>query len=202
VELIRILLAIACEALGAANVRAILLPSPYSTDRTVADAIQLGENLPKPLRYNSYSSGLCFYALLEAVRPIFIEFPFHWPKKIRKARARGNILMAIANKFGYILLNTSNKSELATGYGTLYGDMAGGLDILGDCYKLQVYALARYINRNQEVVPHQLFRSHRVPNSDQVRKIATAFPDYAILDQILSEYMRKEMAPIKLKIRI
>lgn len=79
--------------------------------------------------------------------------PFGIAEENIQSRARGNLLMAIANKFGYILLNTSNKSELATGYGTLYGDMAGGLAVLGDCYKLQIYELAKFINHTKEIIP-------------------------------------------------
>ena len=86
---------------------------------------------------------------MHTLKPIFKDLPFSIAEENIQSRSRGNLLMAIANKFGYILLNTSNKSELATGYGTLYGDMAGGIGVLGDCYKLQVYALAEYINRDE-----------------------------------------------------
>src|SRR6185369_15909819 len=92
-------------------------------------------------------------SLLHTLEPVFKNQPFGLAEENLQSRTRGNILMGIANKFGYILLNTSNKSELATGYGTLYGDMAGGLSVLGDVYKMQVYALARFINRNNEIIP-------------------------------------------------
>jgi NAD+ synthase (glutamine-hydrolysing) len=107
--------------------------------------------------------------------------------------------MSIANKFGYILLNTSNKSELATGYGTLYGDMAGGLSVLGDCYKLQVYALAQYINREREIIPINILQK---PPSAELRpgqKDSDSLPDYEILDQILYQYIEKRNGPEEIK---
>ena len=107
--------------------------------------------------------------------------------------------MAIANKFGYILLNTSNKSELATGYGTLYGDMAGGLGVLGDCYKLQVYELAKYINRTNEIIPANIISK---PPSAELRpgqKDSDSLPDYAVLDKILFQYIEKRKGPKDIK---
>jgi NAD+ synthase (glutamine-hydrolysing) len=107
--------------------------------------------------------------------------------------------MAIANKFGYILLNTSNKSELATGYGTLYGDMAGGLGVLGDCYKLQVYALAKYINRNVEIIPENIISK---PPSAELRpgqKDSDSLPDYEVLDKILFQYIERRQGPDNIK---
>ena len=94
-----------------------------------------------------------YESFLSTLKPVFKDLPFSVAEENIQSRSRGNLLMAIANKFGYILLNTSNKSELATGYGTLYGDMAGGLSVLGDIYKIQVYALARYMNRDKEIIP-------------------------------------------------
>ena len=107
--------------------------------------------------------------------------------------------MAIANKLGYILLNTSNKSELATGYGTLYGDMAGGLGVLGDCYKMQVYALARYINRNREIIPNNIIDKAPSAELRPNQKDSDSLPDYAILDQILFQYIEKRAAPSDIK---
>jgi NAD+ synthase (glutamine-hydrolysing) len=103
--------------------------------------------------------------------------------------------MAIANKFGYILLNTSNKSELATGYGTLYGDMAGGLSVLGDLYKMQVYALARYLNRNADLIPENILVK---PPSAELRpgqKDSDSLPDYEILDKVLYQYIERRQGP-------
>ena len=106
--------------------------------------------------------------------------------------------MAIANKFGYILLNTSNKSELATGYGTLYGDMAGGLSVLGDVYKMQVYALAKYINREKEIIPENNISK---PPSAELRpgqKDSDSLPDYALLDKVLYQYIEKRKGPAEI----
>lgn len=103
--------------------------------------------------------------------------------------------MAIANKFGYILLNTSNKSELAVGYGTLYGDMAGGLSILGDLYKTQIFALAKYINREKEIIPHNIITK---PPSAELRpgqKDTDSLPEYEILDRVLYEYIERRKGP-------
>ena len=147
-------LALACEALGKDNVRAILMPSPYSTEPSVLDAMELSKNLDNP--YDIIKIADVYESFLSTLKPVFKDLPFSVAEENIQSRSRGNILMAIANKFGYVLLNTSNKSELATGYGTLYGDMAGGLGVLGDCYKMQVYALAKYINRNKEIIPNKM----------------------------------------------
>ena len=107
--------------------------------------------------------------------------------------------MAIANKLGYVLLNTSNKSELATGYGTLYGDMAGGLGVLGDCYKMQVYALARYINRNQEIIPQNIIDKAPSAELRPDQKDSDSLPEYDVLDQILYQYIEKHADPALIK---
>lgn len=107
--------------------------------------------------------------------------------------------MAIANKFGYILLNTSNKSELSTGYGTLYGDMAGGLGVLGDCYKQQVYALARYINRNEERIPDNIINKAPSAELRPEQKDSDSLPDYNILDTILYQYIERRQGPNEIK---
>ena len=190
-------LALACEALGKENVRAILMPSPYSTEHSVNDAKQLSEHLGNPYDIihidNIYESFLC------TLKPIFKDLPFSVAEENIQSRTRGNLLMAIANKFGYILLNTSNKSELATGYGTLYGDMAGGLGVLGDCYKTQIYALARYINRNGEIVPENIITK---PPSAELRpdqKDTDSLPEYGILDEILYQYIERRQGPSEIK---
>ena len=107
--------------------------------------------------------------------------------------------MAIANKFGYVLLNTSNKSELATGYGTLYGDMAGGLGVLGDCYKLQVYELANYINSTKTVIPKNIIEKAPSAELRSDQKDSDSLPDYALLDQILYQYIEKRADPAIIK---
>ncbi|HTG56352.1 MAG TPA: NAD+ synthase, partial [Niabella sp.] len=147
-------IALAVEALGKENVHAVLMPSHYSTSHSVSDAEELSRNLDNP--YNIIAIKNIYDAFLTELNPLFKGLPFSVAEENIQSRTRGNLLMAVANKFGYILLNTSNKSELATGYGTLYGDMAGGLGVLGDVYKTQVYALARYINREKEIIPEHI----------------------------------------------
>jgi NAD+ synthase (glutamine-hydrolysing) len=107
--------------------------------------------------------------------------------------------MAIANKFGYILLNTSNKSELATGYGTLYGDMAGGIGVLGDCYKLQVYALANYINRDKIVIPTNIISKAPSAELRPGQKDADSLPEYEVLDKLLYQYIERRLGPKEIK---
>jgi NAD+ synthase (glutamine-hydrolysing) len=191
-------LAIACEALGAENVRAILLPSPYSTEHSVADAIALSTHLQNP--YDVVPIHQVYTAMLQTVQPLFGDLPFSLAEENMQSRSRGNLLMAIANKFGYILLNTSNKSELATGYGTLYGDMAGGLSVLGDCYKLQVYTLARYINRDKEIIPKNIIEKAPSAELRPGQKDSDSLPDYALLDQILYQYIEKRNGPEEIKL--
>jgi NAD+ synthase (glutamine-hydrolysing) len=186
-------LALASEALGKENVLAVLMPSPYSTSHSVSDAEELSRNLDNP--YEIVAIKDIYEAFLLTLKPIFKDLPFSIAEENIQSRSRGNILMAIANKFGYILLNTSNKSELATGYGTLYGDMAGGLSVLGDVYKMQVYALARYVNRNGEVIPANILVK---PPSAELRpgqKDSDSLPDYEILDKVLYQYIERRQGP-------
>jgi NAD+ synthase (glutamine-hydrolysing) len=190
-------IALAVEALGKENVLAVLMPSPYSTDHSVNDAEQLSKNLGNP--YEIIRINNVYESFLSTLKPIFKNLPFSVAEENIQSRTRGNILMAIANKFGYILLNTSNKSELATGYGTLYGDMAGGLGVLGDCYKLQIYNLANYINREKEIIPQNIVTK---PPSAELRpgqKDADSLPEYDVLDRILYQYIERRWGPAEIK---
>jgi len=185
--------ALAVDALGKENVWAILMPSQYSTGHSVADAEQLSRNLGNP--YNIIPIKNIYDAFLDELAPVFEDLPFGVAEENIQSRSRGNLLMALSNKFGNILLNTSNKSELATGYGTLYGDMAGGIGVLGDVYKTQVYALARYINRDGEIIPGNIITK---PPSAELRpgqKDSDSLPDYADLDTILVEYIEGRKGP-------
>jgi NAD+ synthase (glutamine-hydrolysing) len=186
-------LAIACEALGRENVMAVLMPSMYSTSHSVSDAEALSRKLGNP--YEIIPIKDVYDAFLTALKPVFKDLPFSLAEENIQSRTRGNILMAIANKFGYILLNTSNKSELATGYGTLYGDMAGGLSVLGDVYKMQVYALAKYINRHDEIIPDNIIVK---PPSAELRpgqKDSDSLPEYEVLDKVLYQYIERRQGP-------
>ncbi|MGE7777428.1 NAD+ synthase [Chitinophaga sp. NPDC101104] len=186
-------LALAVEALGKENVRAILMPSPYSTEHSVDDAVALSENLGNP--YDIIRINNIYERFLETLEPYFKGLPFNVAEENTQSRIRGNLLMGLANKFGYILLNTSNKSELSTGYGTLYGDMAGGLSVLGDLYKMQVYALARYINREKEIIPLNIIDKAPSAELRPNQKDSDSLPDYTILDRILYQYIERRQGP-------
>ncbi len=190
-------LALACKALGSENVKAVLMPSPYSTSHSVTDAEKLSINLKNP--YDIIPIKNIYESFLNELKPFFADLPFGIAEENIQSRTRGNLLMALANKFGYILLNTSNKSELSTGYGTLYGDMAGGLGVLGDCYKLQIYALAKYINRKQELIPETIISK---PPSAELRpgqKDSDSLPEYVLLDKILYQYIEQAKGPDEIK---
>jgi NAD+ synthase (glutamine-hydrolysing) len=189
-------IALAVEALGRQNVHAVLMPSHYSTSHSVSDAEQLSRNLDNP--YNIIAIKNIYDAFLTELDPLFKGLPFSIAEENIQSRTRGNLLMAIANKFGYILLNTSNKSELATGYGTLYGDMAGGLGVLGDVYKTQVYALARYINRDKEMIPENIITKAPSAELRPDQKDSDSLPEYDELDTILFKYIEERMGPKEL----
>lgn len=190
-------LALAVEALGKENVTAVLMPSQYSTGHSVEDAEKLSKKLENP--YHIIPIKNIYESFLGELKPLFNDLPFNIAEENIQSRTRGNLLMAIANKFGYILLNTSNKSELATGYGTLYGDMAGGLGVLGDCYKQQVYALAKYINRQEEIIPENII--HKAPSAElrPNQKDSDSLPDYDLLDKILYQYIEQAKGPDEIK---
>lgn len=189
-------IALAVEALGKENVRAILMPSQYSTSHSVQDAEQLSKNLQNP--YDIIPIKNIYESFLKELNPVFHDLPFSVAEENIQSRTRGNLLMAIANKFGYILLNTSNKSELATGYGTLYGDMAGGLGVLGDVYKTQVYALARLINKQKEIIPHHILTKAPSAELRPNQKDSDSLPEYDELDTILFKYIEERQGPKEL----
>ena len=185
--------AIAAEALGNENVYNVLLPSRFSSDHSVTDAVKLAENLNTP--YDVIEIENTFNALENTLKPYFKGLPFNVAEENLQARARGVILMGLSNKFGHILLNTSNKSEAAVGYGTLYGDMNGGLSVIGDVYKTQVFELARYINNEKEIIPENIISK---PPSAELRpdqKDSDSLPDYNILDVILFQYIEQRKGP-------
>jgi len=181
--------ALACEALGAARVLSVMMPSEFSSSASVEDAVELSRRLGN--RYEIIPIRNIYHSFLDTLKPVFQDRPFGLAEENIQARIRGNLLMAIANKFGYILLNTSNKSELAVGYGTLYGDMAGGLSVLGDVYKLQVYALARYLNRNQEIIPLNIIQKAPSAELRPGQKDTDSLPPYEQLDPILYQYIEQ-----------
>ena len=179
--------ALAAEALGPENVMAVLMPSKFSTGHSVQDALDLVKNLGcKHEVIPIKEAADAFDAMLA---PVFKDLPFNITEENIQARCRAVIVMAFSNKFGYILLNTSNKSECAVGYGTLYGDMAGAIGVLGDLYKTQVYQLSNYINREREIIPQN---SIVKPPSAELRpdqKDSDSLPDYDTLDKLLYQYI-------------
>jgi NAD+ synthase (glutamine-hydrolysing) len=186
-------LVLAARALGSENVTAILLPSRFSSDHSIQDAVELADNLNVSHQIISIEEG--FQSIESTLKPLFKDLPFDLTEENMQARIRAVILMALSNKFGYILLNTSNKSEAAVGYGTLYGDMCGGISVLGDVYKTQVFELARYINKKKEIIPVNTIDK---PPSAELRpdqKDSDSLPEYEILDKILYAYIEQRKGP-------
>jgi NAD+ synthase (glutamine-hydrolysing) len=182
-----ICLCLAVEALGSSNVRALLLPSRYSSDHSVTDAVELACNLG--VRHDLISIEKPFSSYEEILTPLFEGREKDVTEENIQARVRATILMAFSNKFGCMVLNTSNKSEAAVGYGTLYGDMAGGLSVIGDVYKTDIYKLAAYINREREVIPHNIIS--KLPSAElRPNQLDTdSLPEYSVLDSILYQYI-------------
>ena len=185
--------ALAVAALGKENVKAVLMPSQFSSSHSLSDAVELSKNLGNC--YEIISIEKIFDSILKELKPSFKDLLPGVAEENIQSRIRGILLMALANKFDYILLNTSNKSELATGYGTLYGDMAGGLGVLGDVYKMQVYALAKYINRKKEIIPANILVKPPSAELKPNQKDSDSLPEYDILDKVLYEYIEQRLGP-------
>lgn len=189
-------LVLAVEALGKENVRVLLMPSKYSSDHSINDAIALVKNLD--IQYDIINIQEMVDAFEKNLAPIFAGLKNDVTEENIQARARGILVMALSNKFGNILLNTTNKSECAVGYGTLYGDMNGGLSVLGDVYKTDVFKMSRWINRNGEIIPENTIMK---PPSAELRpdqKDTDSLPDYDILDQILFNYIELNQSPAEI----
>jgi len=188
-----LVLVLAVEALGKENVRVLLMPSRYSSDHSVEDALQLARNLG--IHYEILPIQPMVDSFEQSLSAVFANLPNDITEENIQARTRGILLMAISNKFGNILLNTTNKSECAVGYGTLYGDMNGGLSVLGDVYKTDIFRMARWINRDHEIIPKNTILK---PPSAELRpdqKDSDSLPDYDILDQILFDYIELNLSP-------
>ncbi len=184
---------LAAKALGAENVMAVMLPSQYSSDHSVSDSQKLVENLG--VKSDLISIENTFAALQQTLSKQFENTEFNIAEENMQSRSRAVILMALANKFGYILLNTSNKSELAVGYGTLYGDMCGGISVIGDLYKTEVYALCEFINRNEEIIPKNILTKAPSAELRPNQKDSDSLPDYEVLDAILNHYIEERKGP-------
>lgn len=177
----------AARAIGPENVRVVLLPSQFSTDHSVSDAVALAEKLG--VRHDTVAIKPMYDSFEEVLKPFFAGLPFDVTEENLQARIRAVVLMAFGNKFGNILLNTSNKSEAAVGYGTLYGDMCGGLSVIGDVYKSEAYELARYINKEEEIIPWHTINKAPSAELRPDQKDSDSLPDYALLDAILFQYI-------------
>ncbi len=187
---------LAQRALGAENVRCILMPSQFSSDHSINDARLLAQNLN--IQYDLIAIEDIYQSYQTALEPHFAGTNFNVTEENIQARIRGMLLMAVSNKFGNILLNTSNKSEAAVGYGTLYGDMAGGLSVIADLYKTEVYQLAEYMNKDEEILPINIITK---PPSAELRPDqfdSDSLPDYDTLDALLYQYIERRKGPKEL----
>lgn len=182
--------ALAVKALGAENVRVVMMPSRYSSDHSVNDAVEQAKTMGVKFDVVAIEEG--YKAFEQMLNPIFGNLPFNVAEENIQARIRGIIVMGISNKFGDLVLNTTNKSEAAVGYGTLYGDMNGSMSILGDVYKTQVYELANYINRNGEVIPQSVLVKAPSAELRPDQKDTDSLPDYPVLDDILFRYIERQ----------
>jgi len=185
-----LVLVLAAKALGYQNVHALLMPSRYSSQHSVTDALMLVSKLN--VSYDLVSIEPAFSSFESSLIPVFNGKQPDITEENIQARVRGTLLMAYSNKFGNILLNTSNKSEAAVGYGTLYGDMAGGLSVIGDLYKTQVYELSNYINSHGEIIPRNIIIKEPSAELRPNQKDSDSLPDYKILDKILFAYIEQK----------
>ena len=178
-----VVLSIAVDALGAENVRAMMMPSQFSSDHSVEDAVKLAENLG--VEYNVVPITEAYKSIVESLMPVVGGTPFDATEENIQARIRTIMLMALQNKQNYLMLNSSNKSENALGWCTLYGDTAGAISITGDVYKSEIYDLARYINRDGEIIPENIL--NKEPSSELYagQKDSDLLPPYEVVDAIL-----------------
>ncbi len=187
---------LAVEALGKENVLPVLMPSEFSSGHSVDDSIALCKNLDCKYEIIPIKKG--YDATLEMLNPIFGDAPFNTAEENIQARMRAIILMGIANKKNYVLLNTTNKSEAAVGYGTLYGDLCGGIAVLADLYKMEVYDVCRWINRNKEIIPENILTKAPSAELRPGQKDSDSLPEYPVLDKILFNYIEKRLGPKEL----
>lgn len=178
---------IAKEAIGSQNVIAVSMPGPYSSKGSIEDAKKIAHNLGIKLKIIPISKIYSSY--LDSLKEHFEDSRVDTTEENIQARIRGNILMALSNKFGYLVLSTGNKSELAVGYCTLYGDMSGGLGVISDVPKTMVYELADYINRHSEIIPKEVIEKPPSAELKPDQKDQDTLPPYDILDQILHYYL-------------
>jgi len=186
-------LALASKALGSENVTAVLMPSQYSSDHSISDSLAMVHKIGCP--HYTIPIQDTFTQFTQALAEPFKDTTEGLAEENLQARIRGTLLMAMANKHHMILLNTSNKSEAAVGYGTLYGDMCGGLSVIADVYKTDVYDLARYLNRNGEIIPNNIITKEPSAELRPDQKDSDSLPPYDILDRILYAYIEESQDP-------
>ncbi len=184
---------LAAEALGKENVLPVMMPSEFSSEHSITDSVLLCQNLG--IKHEQISIKEIFNSYTATLHPLFKNTTFNIAEENIQARVRGTLVMALSNKFGNILLNTSNKSELAVGYGTLYGDMCGGLSVIGDLYKTQVFELCKHINREKEIIPSNIITKEPSAELRPNQKDSDSLPPYDILDAILYEYIEHRKGP-------
>jgi NAD+ synthase (glutamine-hydrolysing) len=182
-----VVVALAVEALGNENVRVLLLPSQHSSDHSIQDAKDLAVNLD--IQYDIVPIEPAYTSIERSLQPIFGDSPKDVTEENIQARIRAVLLMALSNKMGHILLNTSNKSEILVGYGTLYGDTCGAISVIGGVYKKDVYQLADYINRDTEIIPQNTIDKAPSAELSPGQKDSDSLPDYDTLDAILYNYI-------------
>lgn len=186
-----VVLVLAQRALGSNAVRVLLMPSAYSSQHSIDDALALANKLG--VQRDIVGIQPVFESFLRQLQPILEGFPENITEENIQARIRGTLLMALSNKFGHLLLNTTNKSEAAVGYGTLYGDMNGAIGVLGDVYKTDVYKLAHYINKDETVIPANTIVKPPSAELKPDQKDSDSLPPYDILDQILFAYIEQQL---------
>ena len=176
--------AIATDALGKENVLAVMMPSPYSSDHSISDAVALVNNLG--IKSEKLAIKEIMTAYDQLLERLFAGTDFGIAEENLQSRIRGNLLMALSNKFGHLLLSTGNKSEMAVGYCTLYGDMNGGLAVIADVPKTRVYSLCRWLNRHGEIIPLNVINKAPSAELKPNQKDQDSLPPYEILDAILA----------------
>ncbi len=186
---------IAAEALGSERVIAVTMPSRFSSEGSIRDSQKLADNLG--IRLYHIPIAPVYDAYMQQLEPVFKNTEFNVAEENLQSRSRGDILMAIANKFGYMLLNTGNKSETAVGYCTLYGDMAGGLGVISDLYKTEVYEMCRWLNESyygKEMIPREIIDKEPSAELRPGQKDSDSLPDYGTLDAILEYYLEDQLS--------
>ena len=188
--------AIASAAIAAENVLGILMPSPYSSDHSIQDALDLAQNLG--IHTQTFAIGTMMEGFDRTLDPLFAGTPFGLAEENLQSRIRGTLLMAVSNKFGHLLVSTGNKSEIAVGYCTLYGDMNGGLAAIADLPKTRVYGLCEWLNRSKEIIPNHVLTKPPSAELKPGQKDQDSLPEYEVLDDILDRYIHQHQSPSEL----